>query len=129
MICTNAFTQAGKVPVGEFVKFLTVLNPFAPHVSEEIHERVAKALNLPTASLSEAGWPKYDEQALVRTECELVVQVNGKLRDRIWMSMEASEEDAKALAFESEKIKEHIDGKTLRKVIYVPGKIMNLVVG
>jgi leucyl-tRNA synthetase len=129
MICTNAFTQADKVPVGEFVKFLTVLNPFAPHVTEEIHERVAKALNLPAASLSESGWPKYDEQALVRTECELVVQVNGKLRDRIWMSMEASEEDAKALAFESEKIKEHINGKILRKVIYVPGKIMNLVVG
>ncbi len=128
MICTNAFTQAGKVPVKEFIQFLTVLNPFAPHLSEEINEHVAKAFNLPAASLSESEWPAYDEQALVRTECELVVQVNGKLRDRIWISMDASEDDAKALAFASEKIKELTEGKTLRKVIYVPGKIMNLVV-
>jgi leucyl-tRNA synthetase len=128
MICTNAFTQAGKVPVKEFIQFLTVLNPFAPHLSEEINEKVAEAFNLPAASLSESAWPAYDEQALVRTECELVVQVNGKLRDRIWMAIDASEEDAKALAFASEKIKELTEGKTLRKVIYVPGKIMNLVV-
>jgi leucyl-tRNA synthetase len=128
MICTNAFTQAGKVPVREFIQFLTVLNPFAPHLSEEINEKVAEAFNLPAASLSESVWPAYDEQALVRTECELVVQVNGKLRDRIWMAMDASEDDAKALAFASEKIKELTEGKTLRKVIYVPGKIMNLVV-
>lgn len=129
MICTNAFTQAGKVPLKEFIQFLTVLNPFAPHLSEEINERVAKAFNLPAESLSESAWPAYDEQALVRTECELVVQVNGKLRDRIWVAMDASEDDAKALALASEKIKEHTDGKTIRKVIYVPGKIMNLVVG
>ena len=123
MICTNAFTQAGKVPVREFMDFLKVLNPFAPHLTEEIHSLIGgKSL------LSESEWPKYDEQALVRTECELVVQVNGKLRDRIWMSMDASEEDAKALAFASDKIKELTEGKTLRKVIYVPGKIMNLVV-
>jgi leucyl-tRNA synthetase len=128
MICTNAFTQAGKVPVKEFIQFLTVLNPFAPHLSEEINEHVAKAFNLPVASLSESAWPAYDEKALIRTECELVVQVNGKLRDRIWMAMDASEDDAKALAFASEKIKELTEGKTLRKVIYVPGKIMNLVV-
>jgi leucyl-tRNA synthetase len=128
MICTNAFTQAGKVPVREFIQFLAVLNPFAPHLSEEINEKVAEAFNLPAASLSESVWPVYDEQALVRTECELVVQVNGKLRDRIWMAMDASEDDAKALAFASEKIKELTEGKTLRKVIYVPGKIMNLVV-
>jgi leucyl-tRNA synthetase len=104
------------------------LNPFAPHLSEEINERLSEAFDLPAASLSESVWPVYDEQALVRTECELVVQVNGKLRDRIWMAIDASEEDAKALAFASEKIKELTEGKTLRKVIYVPGKIMNLVV-
>ncbi len=124
MICTNAFTQAGKVPMKEFVQFLTVLNPFAPHLTEEVHSLIGgKGL------LSEAEWPKYDEQALVRTECELVVQVNGKLRDRIWLSMTATEEEAKAAAFASDKIKEFTDGKDLRKVIYVPGKIMNLVVG
>jgi leucyl-tRNA synthetase len=122
MICTNAFTQAGTVPLAEFVRFLKVLNPFAPHITEEIHSRIGGE-----GLLSETEWPTYDESALIRTECELVVQVNGKLRDRIWMAMDAPEDTAKELAFASPKIKEHIDGKTIRKVIYVPGKILNLV--
>ena len=90
MICTNAFTQAEVVPLKEFTDFLTVLNPFAPHLTEELHERVAAAFNRPASSLSETNWPIFDEQALIRTECELVVQVNGKLRDRIWMAMDAT---------------------------------------
>jgi leucyl-tRNA synthetase len=122
MICTNAFTQAEFVPKAEFIRFLAVLNPFAPHLTEEIHERLGGQ-----GLLSETEWPDYDEQALIRTECELVVQVNGKLRDRIWMAMDASEDVAKEKAFTSDKVKEHIDGKTIRKVIYVPGKILNLV--
>ena len=122
MICTNAFTQADTVPLAEFVHFLKVLNPFAPHITEEIHSRIGgKVL------LSETEWPTYDESALIRTECELVVQVNGKLRDRIWMAMDAPEETAKELALVSPKVQEHIDGKTIRKIIYVPGKILNLV--
>jgi leucyl-tRNA synthetase len=128
MICTNAFTQAEVVSLDEFIQFLKVLNPFAPHVTEEIHECVAAVFNRPANLLSETEWPAYDEQALIRTECELVVQVNGKLRDRIWMAMDATEETARELAFASKKVKEHTEGKTLRKVIYVPGKIMNLVV-
>jgi leucyl-tRNA synthetase len=127
MICTNAFTQAEFVPLGEFISFLKLLNPFAPHISEEIHDRICVKFAMPGALLSETVWPEYDEQALIRTECELVVQVNGKLRDRIWMAMDAPEETAKKLAFASAKVKEHIDGKTIRKIIYVPGKIMNLV--
>ena len=124
MICTNAFTQAEVVPFKEFTEFLTILNPFAPHLSEEINARIGgKQL------LSESKWPAYDEQALIRTECELVVQVNGKLRDRIWMAMDASEEVAKEKALASAKVNEHIEGKTIRKIIYVPGKIMNLVAG
>ncbi len=123
MICTNAFTQAGVVPRAEFVRFLSVLNPFAPHITEEIHSRLGGE-----TMLSEMSWPTYDEAALVRTECELVVQVNGKLRDRIWMAMDADEETAKKLSFASPKIKEHIDGKTIRKAVYVSGKILNLVV-
>lgn len=122
MICTNAFTQAGVVPRKEFTQFLTVLNPFAPHIAEEINRLIGG-----TNQLSEMSWPVYDEQALIRTECELVVQVNGKLRDRIWISMTASEDEAKELAFASAKVNEQIEGKTIRKVIYIPGKIMNLV--
>ncbi|MGJ8633360.1 MAG: class I tRNA ligase family protein, partial [Luteolibacter sp.] len=122
MICTNAFTQAGAVPLEEFIVFLKILNPFAPHITEEIHSKLGGE-----GLLSEMTWPEYDEEALIQTECDLVVQVNGKLRDRIWMAKDATEEEAKELALASQKIQDFIDGKTIRKVIYVPGKIMNLV--
>jgi leucyl-tRNA synthetase len=130
MICTNAFTQAEVVPRKEFIQFLTVLNPFAPHLAEEIHARVAAA-SLPQASpipmLSETAWPAYNPEALVRTEIELVVQVNGKLRDRLMISKDADEETVKATALASPKVKEHTDGKTIRKIIFIPGKIFNIV--
>ncbi len=124
MICTNAFTQAEVVPLKEFIQFLTVLNPFAPHLSEEIHSRIGGGV-----MLSEQSWPSYDEAALVRSEIEFIIQVNGKLRDRLMLSKDADEEAAKAAAFESAKVKEHTDGKTLRKIIFVPGKLLNIVAG
>jgi leucyl-tRNA synthetase len=125
MICTNAFTQVDVVPLKEFVQFLTVLNPFAPHLSEEIHSRLVANGGL----LSEVTWPVYDPEALVRNEIEIVVQVNGKLRDRLSVSKDADEESVKSLALGSPKIKEHTDDKTIRKIIFVPGKLLNIVVG
>ena len=122
MICTNAFTQAEVVPMKEFKQFLTVLNPFAPHLAEEINARLGG-----TTMLSETTWPTYDEAALVRSEIELVVQVNGKLRDRLMISKDADEEAAKAAAFSSSKVTEHLEGKTVRKIVFIPGKIFNIV--
>jgi leucyl-tRNA synthetase len=122
MICTNAFTQAEVVPLKEFTQFLTVLNPFAPHRAEEINARLGG-----TTMLSEMTWPSYDEAALVRNEIELVVQVNGKLRDRLMVSKDIDEEGAKAAAFASNKVSEHLDGKTIRKIVFIPGKIFNIV--
>jgi len=124
MICTNAFTQVDVVPLREFTQFLTVLNPFAPHLAEEIHYRLGGK-----GMLSEQNWPAYDEAALVRSEIEFIIQVNGKLRDRLMLSINADEEAAKAAAFESAKVKEHTDGKTIRKIIFVPGKLLNIVAG
>ncbi|MEO5716852.1 MAG: leucine--tRNA ligase [Luteolibacter sp.] len=122
MICTNAFTQATVVPLKEFTEFLTVLDPFAPHLAEEINARLGG-----TTMLSEMTWPGYDEAALVRSEIELVVQVNGKLRDRLMVSKDIDEEGAKAAAFASSKVNEHLDGKTIRKIVFIPGKIFNIV--
>jgi len=127
MICTNAFTQVEIVPLDEFIQFLTILNPFAPHLAEEIHERVAAVFKRPARLLSESAWPAYDPAALVRNEIELVVQVNGKLRDRLMISKDAGEEDAKAAALASPRIREHTDGKTIRKIVFVPGKLLNIV--
>ncbi|MES2474471.1 MAG: leucine--tRNA ligase [Verrucomicrobiota bacterium] len=122
MICTNAFTQAEVVPLKEFTQFLTVLDPFAPHLAEEINARLGG-----TTMLSELTWPTYDEAALVRNEIELVVQVNGKLRDRLMVSKDIDEEGAKAAAFASPKVSEHLEGKTIRKIVFIPGKIFNIV--
>ncbi|RYG32147.1 leucine--tRNA ligase, partial [bacterium] len=122
MICTNAFTQAEVVPLKEFTQFLTVLNPFAPHLAEEINSRLGG-----TTMLSETTWPAYDEAALVRNEIELVVQVNGKLRDRLMVSKDVDEEGAKAAAFASPRVNEHLEGKTIRKIVFIPGKIFNIV--
>jgi leucyl-tRNA synthetase/REP element-mobilizing transposase RayT len=129
MICTNAFTQVEVVPLREFTQFLTVLNPFAPHLAEEINERVAAITGRRSSLLSESPWPAHDPAALVRSEIEFIIQVNGKLRDRLMLSKDADEEIAKAAAFESPKVKEHTDGKTIRKIIFVPGKLLNIVAG
>jgi leucyl-tRNA synthetase len=122
MICTNAFTQVDVVPLKEFTQFLTVLNPFAPHLAEEINARLGGK-----TMLSEQTWPAYDPEALVRSEIEFIIQVNGKLRDRLMLSKDADEEAAKTAALASARVKEHTDGKTIRKIIFVPGKLLNIV--
>ena len=122
MICTNAFTQAEVVPLKEFTQFLTVLDPFAPHLAEEIHARLGGG-----TMLSETTWPAYDEAALVRDEIEIVVQVNGKLRERLMISKDADEETVKTAAFASSKVSDQLEGKTIRKIIFIPGKILNIV--
>ena len=124
MICTNAFTQAEKLPLQEFLIFLRLLNPFAPHIAEELHQQLTKSPDM----LYHQPWPEFDPEALVEKEIELVVQVNGKLRDRIRLVPDADEPTALLAALASDRIKEHTDGKTLRKVVYVQGRLLNLVV-
>ena len=122
MVCTNAFTAAEVVPLKEFKLLLSVLNPFAPHLSEEIN-----ALLGSDSQLATQPWPEHDESALVESEIELVVQVNGKLRDKITVAKDASKEEVEAAAQASAKIQEHTNGKTIRKVIVVPGRLVNIV--
>jgi leucyl-tRNA synthetase len=124
MICTNAFTQAEVVPLREFIRFLTVLNPFAPHLSEEIAARLGVE-----TMLCETPWPAFDEAVLVRSEVEFIIQVNGRLRDRVLLAADAGEDAATAAALGSPKVREHTDGKTVRKIVFVPGKLLNIVAG
>jgi leucyl-tRNA synthetase len=125
MICTNAFTQAEQVPLEEFLIFLRLLNPFAPHIAEQLQEILVPG----SPMLYHQAWPEFDAEALIENEIELVVQVNGKLRDRIAVAPDANEETVLAVALASPKIKEYTDGKTMRKVVYVQGRLLNLVVG
>ncbi len=127
MICTNAFTQAAVVPLAEFIQFLTILNPFAPHLSEEVHARLAVAFKFQPGQLSEVAWPGYDPDALVRSTIELIIQVNGKLRERVMISKDADEAAATAVALGCAKVKDHTDGKTIRKIVYIQGKLLNIV--
>jgi leucyl-tRNA synthetase len=122
MECTNAYTAAKEVPKDLFLAFLKLLSPFAPHLTEEINS-ILKEEKL----LSEQRWPELDESLLVESEIQLIVQVNGKLRARIQVLADASKEDAEKAALADENVTAHTDGKTVRKVIVVPGKLVNIV--
>ena len=122
MECSNAYTSAGEVPRDLFLTFLKLLNPFAPHLSEEINAALGE-----TELLSEQAWPELDESLLVESEIQLIVQVNGKLRARIMVPADISKEDAEKQALAEENVQSFIDGKTIRKVIVVPGKLVNIV--
>jgi leucyl-tRNA synthetase len=104
--------------------FVLALAPLAPHHAEEIWAR----LGLPY-SVHEQPWPGYDEDLIREEQVTLVVQINGKVRDRIEAPADVSEETAKKLALSSAKIRPHVEGREIRKSIYVPGRLVNLVVG
>ena len=123
MIFVNAFTTAELIPLSAMQTFLILLNPFAPHLSSELWEN----LKLP-GQITEQPWPGYDEKFLIEDEVEIVIQVNGKVRDRMNMSIQASEEELKAAALANPKIQQLIAGKIVQKTVIVPKKLVNIVV-
>jgi leucyl-tRNA synthetase len=131
MVCTNALTQANPRPVIALRLLLQILNPFAPHLSEELNARLNAAgfPGTPGALLADLPWPDYDPALLIEDEIELPVQVNGKLRDRVVVKKDASAEEVEAIAKSAPKIAEAIAGKTIKKVVVVPGRLVNIVVG
>ena len=102
---------------------VTILAPFTPHIGEELWTMIGKE-----GSVFNISWPAYDESALVQDEVEVIVQVNGKLRDKISMDANIAREDMEKIALESEKVKAAIEGKNVVKVIAVPKKLVNIVV-
>jgi leucyl-tRNA synthetase len=131
MICTNAFTKADKIPAVLIRDFLKCLNPFAPHITEEIHQHLSEVCPSAKCStgriLSDRSWPSYKEEFLVESEVTVVIQVNGKLRSKLTVAKDISKEDMEALALADENVKQFTDGNTIRKVIVVPGKLVNIV--
>ena len=129
MVLTNAFTAAATVPLTEFHQLLLCLNPFAPHLSEEINARLQAAFPaLPAGQLCQQPWPQFEEAALVVDEIEIVIQVNGKLRDKITVATAATEEEIKSLALASARVQEFTGAGTIAKIIVVPKKLVNIVV-
>src|SRR5262249_14518307 len=102
---------------------LSLIQPYAPHVAEELWQ------HLGNDRLWEQGWPEADPRYLERETFELVVQVNGRVRDRFEVDAGLPEDELVERALQSERVRAHLDGKQVRKTIVVPGKLVNLVVG
>jgi leucyl-tRNA synthetase len=103
---------------------ILLMAPFVPHITEELWQKLGN-----TVPLTQSGWPEYDRSAVVDEELLVVVQVNGKLRSKITVAAGIGEEELKALALADEKVVQFIEGLTVRKVICVQGKLVNIVVG
>jgi leucyl-tRNA synthetase len=128
MIFVNAFTNVEVIPLSAMRSFLILLNPFAPHIASELWERLNTKFTDARGDITEQPWPSYDERLLAEDEVEVVIQINGKLRDRMKMPIVATEEELKTAALSNQKIQDRIAGKTVRNVIVVPRKLVNIVV-
>ncbi len=122
MALLNEIYEVGSITKGELKTFVKLLDPFAPHVAEEVWETIGGE-----GLLAIAEWPAFDEAKTVDSTIEVPVQICGKLRATITIAKDSSSEDAIAAAKADEKVQEFLDGKNIIKEIYVPGKIINIV--
>ncbi|MBC1888652.1 leucine--tRNA ligase [Listeria booriae] len=122
MIFINDSYKATTVPKAYAEGFVQLLSPIAPHLAEELWHRLGH-----TETITYEAWPTFDESKLVEDEVEIVLQVNGKVRAKVTVAKDLSREALEELARDNDKIKEEITGKTVRKVIAVPGKLVNIV--
>ncbi len=123
MSLVNDFYKKGSVTKGEFETLITLLNPVASHMTEELWEKCGGE-----GYLSLAKWPEYDEALTMDSEVEIVVQINGKIKDKMMIDASLDKTGIEKLVAESDKIKTLTDGKTIVKTIVVPGKLVNIVV-
>lgn len=124
MIFINEAYKTDRLPRKALEQFVQLLSPIAPHIAEELWSQLGHS-----ESITYAAWPTYDESYTIETEVEIVVQVNGKIADRIRIANDLDEKAMEELALGLDKVKELIAGKMVRKVIAVKGKLVNLVVG
>jgi leucyl-tRNA synthetase len=114
-------------PVSVLREFLILLQPFAPHITEELWAKLSTLNSQPATNLAYAPWPKFNPALLVENEIEIPVQVNGKLRDVIKVPVNATAAELEALALANEKAKPYLEGKTIKKVIVLPKRLVNIV--
>ncbi|OJG09569.1 leucyl-tRNA synthetase [Enterococcus aquimarinus] len=122
MVFINEAYKVDALPIDYIKGFVQLLAPIAPHIGEELWSILGN-----TESLTYAPWPTYDEAALVEDEVEIVIQINGKVRAKRFVPTQATREELEQLAKEESQIKELLAGKTIRKVIVVPKKLVNIV--
>ncbi len=122
MILTNAFQDAKAIPESLRKGYLQLLTPFAPHLANELWEKAGYK-----EDLHHDGWPTFDVAKLVADRFELVIQINGKIRDRLTVSASITEEEAKKQALASETVQKWLEGKEPKKMLYIPGKLLTIV--
>jgi leucyl-tRNA synthetase len=125
MIFVNAFIpqcETDVVPVSAMRTFLVLLNPFAPHITSELWQKLESP-----GEITSQTWPVFDEKFLVEDEMDIVLQVNGKVRDRIRMPIGASNAELETAARANEKVRNAVGSQTIRKVVVVPNKLVNVV--
>ena len=123
MILVNKMEEVPSFSKENYLSFLQILAPFAPHMTEELWHELGE-----TSSIHKSNWPKADESKLKDEKIKIAVQVNGKVRDEIEISPDASEEEVKELALSKNNISEIIKDQSIKKFIYVKGKIVNIVI-
>lgn len=123
MVFVNEAYKVEGLPIDYVKGFIKMLAPVTPHLGEELWQKITKSEN----GLTQEPWPTYDEDKLVSDEIEVVFQVNGKVRGKANVSRSISKEDLEEKALENKNVREHIEGLTVRKVIVVPGKLVNIV--
>ena len=122
MILANKMDDQKEITKADYHVLLQLLNPMAPHITEELNEELGYK------PICETEWPKYEEAKTIDSEKEIGVQVNGKLRGTILIHTDDEEEIIKQKAFEQENVKKYIEGKEIKKVIVIKGRIVNIVV-
>jgi leucyl-tRNA synthetase len=127
MIFVNAFTNVEARPVSAMRTLLVLLNPFAPHIASELWEKIGERFADSFGEITAQAWPEHDEALLVETEVDIVLQVNGKLRDKVRVPIDAADQQIEKIALASAKIQALLSGKEVRKVIVIPNKLVNIV--
>ena len=122
MTMVNEFYKEKTINKAEYKTFLQLLNPFAPHITEELYSQIGE-----TKTINETPWPTYDEDKVVDDEVNIPVQVNGKLKTLVKVDISLSDEEIKDIIKQDEKVKSILEGLDVKKEIYVPGKIFNIV--
>jgi len=122
MVFINECYRQEKLGRGYIEGFIKMLSPITPHLAEELWHRLGNA-----ETITYEAWPVFDESKVVEPEVEIVVQVNGKVKEKMNVPTDAGKEDLERIAIESDKVQEVIHDKTIRKVIVVPGKLVNIV--
>jgi len=124
MIFVNEYSRLPRLSKKAIESFVILLSPFAPHIAEELWQRLGHS-----GTITYQPWPEFDDGLTTDPEVELAIQVNGKLRDRLTFSADADEETIKEKALASERVQELLEGKSVRKVIVIKNRLVNIVIG